>query len=109
MATAIKDTLRLAHKLEDAGMPRAQAEKTASAFAEELGGDELATKADVAALRSASSADLATESAALKAELKKDIELAASNLKASLLMWLIPLLLGQIAIFAAVVDWLGRR
>ena len=52
------DTLKLARRLESAGFPPQQAGDTAEALAEAFG--ELATKADIAALR---------------AELKADIEL----------------------------------
>ncbi len=50
MATAAIDTLRYARKLKDAGVPPDQAEAKADAIGSELV-DQLATKADVAALQ----------------------------------------------------------
>ena len=50
MATAAIDTLRYARKLKDAGVPPDQAEAMADAVGSELV-DQLATKADVAALQ----------------------------------------------------------
>lgn len=59
------DTLKLADRLEAAGMPQQQAHETAAALAETLTGT-VATKADV----EASELRLRTEIAALRAEVR---------------------------------------
>ncbi len=55
------DTLKLARRLESAGFPPKQAGDTAEALADAMSGAELATTADIAAVR--------TELVALRTEL----------------------------------------
>ena len=76
MAAVPFDTLKLARRLESAGFPPKQAGDTAEALADAMSGAELATKADLAALR----AELKADIAALRAELKADIELLQRDL-----------------------------
>ncbi len=76
MAAVPFDTSKLARRLESAGFPPKQAGDTAEALAEAMSGAELATKADLAALR----AELKADIAALRAELKADIELLQRDL-----------------------------
>ena len=62
MATITFDTLKLARKLEAAGFPQKQAADTAEALALSLGEvSDLATKADLAALKAELKADLRSE------------------------------------------------
>jgi len=70
MAAVPFDTLKLARRLESAGFPPKQAGDTAEALAEAMSGAELATKADIAALR----AELRAEIAAVEAKLAAQIE-----------------------------------
>jgi hypothetical protein len=72
------DTLKLARRLQSAGFPPQQAGDTAEALAEAMSGAELATTADIQALRTELKADIATvgtEMAAPRNELKAEIEL----------------------------------
>src|SRR5271155_51496 len=66
------DTLKLARRLEGAGFSPKQAGDTAEALAEAMSGAELATSADIASVRA--------EVAALRNELKADIELLRRDL-----------------------------
>jgi hypothetical protein len=61
------DTLKMARRLEAAGFAAPQAAGAAEALAEALVGADLATKADIGGLRS--------DMAAMRTELKGDIEL----------------------------------
>jgi hypothetical protein len=77
MAVVPFDTLKLARRLESAGFSPQQAGDTAEALAEAMSGAELATKADVAAVKTdlaAVEAALKAELAAVRAELKAEIE-----------------------------------
>src|SRR6266852_3865136 len=76
MAAVPFDTLKLARRLESAGFPPKQAGDTAEALADAMSGAELATKADLAAVK----AELKADIAALRAELKSDIELLRRDL-----------------------------
>ncbi|KAF0112771.1 MAG: hypothetical protein FD149_2356 [Rhodospirillaceae bacterium] len=77
MATAVAfDTLKLARRLEAAGFEHKQAADMAEAMAVA----ELATKADIERLASATKADLA----AARAETKADIERLEASTKADL-------------------------
>ncbi len=74
-AIATFDTLKLARRLREAGMPAAQAEAIAEAEAEVLGDfvlSHLATKGDVAEIKT-EIADLRSDIAEVRAELKEDI------------------------------------
>ncbi len=83
MAAVPFDTLKLARRLEAAGFPGKQAGDTAEALAEAMSGAELATKSDLALIRTEMAglrAELKTDIAALRAELKADIELLRRDL-----------------------------
>jgi ribosomal protein L29 len=92
MTAVAFDTLKLARTLRtDAKMPAEQAEGIANALAEAMSGAELATKADLGALRAELKADLAEVRNELKAdiaevrnELKADIAGVRSELKADI-------------------------
>src|SRR4051794_1291453 len=70
------DTLKFARRLEQAGMTAPVAAGTAEALAEAMSVSELATKSDLAGLR--------TEMAGLRTELKGDIDSLRSELKADI-------------------------
>jgi hypothetical protein len=75
--------LKLARRLESAGFPPKQAGDTAEALAEAMSGAELATTADIAAVKSdlgAVRSELKAQIAALRPELKADIELPRRDL-----------------------------
>jgi hypothetical protein len=59
MNTVPFDTLKFARKLEASGMAGAMAAGTAEALAEAMSGAELATKADIADLRTELKGDIA--------------------------------------------------
>jgi ribosomal protein L29 len=81
MTTIAFDTLKLARKLEAAGFPQKQAADTTAALAESLGEvSGLATKADLAELRTELKADMAE----LRAELKADMAELRAELKADM-------------------------
>ena len=73
MTAAAFDALATAHTLEEAGVECQQAEAIAGAMrqATEADRDQLATKADLAALKAEIKAELKAEIAALKAEMLK--------------------------------------
>ena len=71
MAAVPCDTLKLARRLESAGFPPRQAGVTAEALAEAMSGAELATRADL----DRAATGLRAEIAALRVELKAEIEL----------------------------------
>ncbi len=84
MAAVPFDTLKLARRLESAGFPPKQAGDTAEALADAMSGAELATKADLGAVRAdlaAVKTELKAEIAALRAELKGDIAALRAELK----------------------------
>src|SRR5438067_2745089 len=72
------DTLKLARRLEAAGFPTQQAGDMAEGIAEAL--SELATKADLAALRNEIAADIA----ALRADAKADIAGLRNEIRADI-------------------------
>ena len=86
------DTLKLARKLRDAGMPADQAEAVAEAEAEAFGEfvhSYLATKDDIIDFRTETKAEFAQvrqEIGGLRAELKQDIAGLRSELYRALLM-----------------------
>ena len=72
MATAVAfDTLKLARKLEAAGFEHKQAADTAEALAEAMTTAELATKADIAAARAETKADLRESELRLEARIDR--------------------------------------
>lgn len=115
MASITFDKLAYTHTLRAAGFSEQQAEACAHALDNALR-DSVATKADVQEARRDLSADVTAletritqefsavraEMAAMKSELKQDI----ANQKADLLKWVVPLLLGQAALIAAMVKLL---
>ena len=107
MTAVAFDTLAYARRLKAAGFTEPQAEAQAEALAEALasGMAELATKADVEALATATKADLRD------LELRLDARFAAVHrdmeaLKADLLKWVIGLFIAQVGLFAALVKLL---
>lgn len=87
MAAVPFDTLKLARRLEAAGFPGKQAGDTAEALAEAMSGAELATKSDLALIRTEMAgfrAELKADIAALRAELKADIATLRAELKADI-------------------------
>jgi hypothetical protein len=71
------DTLQLARSLAEAGMERAQAEAVSSSLARSLKDSDVATKADIEALRK----DIRGEFDGLRKELKGDIESSRKDAK----------------------------
>jgi hypothetical protein len=76
MAAVPFDTLKLARRLESAGFPPKQAGDTAEALAEAMSGAALATTADLDRVDTG----LRAEIAAVRAELKAEIELLRRDL-----------------------------
>ncbi|MGQ9366964.1 hypothetical protein [Azospirillum sp. ST 5-10] len=83
------DTLKLAERLQAGGFTPEQARTAAAAIAEAMTGAELPTKSDLAAL---------------EARLDSRIATSIADAKTDLLRWLVPLLLGQAALIAALVK-----
>lgn len=90
------DSLKYAKRLKEAGFTESQAEAQAEALADALrqGGRDLATKADIAALR----LDLA--------ELKAEIQAMINRLLLSLIGIIVGSMVAMTGIFAAIVKWL---
>lgn len=86
MNTTTFDTLKLAEKFITAGFEEKQAKAIAETFGN-LAGDKLVTKE----------------------YLDYKLEAELSKLKAELFKWLIPILLGQVGVFALVVEFLLGR
>jgi uncharacterized protein involved in exopolysaccharide biosynthesis len=110
MAAVPFDTLKLARRLESAGFPPKQAGDTAEALADAMSGAELATKADLGAVRAdlaAVKTELKAEIAALRAELKGDIAALRAELKADISA-LRAELKGDIAALKADIELLRR-
>ncbi len=107
MPAVLFDTLRLSRTLREKGHFTAeQAETLAEAFGE-AAHEDLATKADVAALRS----ELKSEIANLRAELKTDIaEVKAeiAGVKAEILKWMVGAIGFQTAAILATIVGLVR-
>ncbi len=89
MRVAAFDTLQAAKRLKEAGFSNDQAEAVANVLRESqvAGVADLATKADLLVL-------------------KTDLMAAMSDLKADIFKWIVPLLLGQSALTAALVKLL---
>jgi len=110
MAAVPFDTLKLARRLESAGFPPKQAGDTAEALADAMSGAELATKADLGAVRAdlaAVKTELKAEIAALRAELKGDIAALRAELKGDIAA-LRAELKGDIAALKADIELLRR-
>jgi hypothetical protein len=93
------DTLKFVEKLEAAGVPHAQAKATAEAFAEATS-QELATKADLATVKT----DL--ESKIEKAELRLEAKIEAT--KAEIIKWLFGTIGFQTLVILGAVIALAR-
>jgi hypothetical protein len=93
------DTLKFVEKLEAAGVPHAQAKATVEAFAEATS-QELATKADLAVLKT----DL--ESKIEKAELRLEAKIEAT--KAEIIKWLFGTIGFQTLVILGAVIALAR-
>ena len=81
------DTLKFVERLTSAGVPEPQAKAQAEALVEAMGGMELATKADIAAIRG-------------------DMREMEQRIKADLIKWVAGLLLAQAALVATLVKLL---
>lgn len=87
------DTLKFVEKLEAAGVSHAQAKATAEAFAEATS-QELATKADLAAVKAELKADIAT--------VKAEVELAKRDLK----IWFGSVMVVAVGVILAAIRYL---
>lgn len=89
MATVTLDTHRIVKRLKDAGFTDAQAETVTDIIAETRATDlaDVATRADISALRT---------------EIKSDL----SALETRIIKWLVPLLLGQTGLIVALIKLL---
>lgn len=83
MATLVIDTHKFVEKLVAAGVPKQQAEAIVEGL-RETSLDQVATTADIATVRE-----------------------EILNFKAELFKWAVPVLIGQVAVFAIVMKWLG--
>ncbi|ATQ67005.1 MULTISPECIES: hypothetical protein [Methylosinus] len=94
MSSAVAfDTLKFVEKLEAAGVPHAQAKATAEAFAEATS-QELATKADLAAVKAELKADIAT--------VRAEVELAKRDLK----IWFGSVMVVAVGVILAAIRYL---
>jgi len=89
MATLAMDTHRIVKRLKDAGFTDSQAETVTDIIAETRASDlaDIATKADITALRTEIKADLAA-------------------LETRIMKWLVPLLIGQTGLIVALIKLL---
>ena len=90
MPAAAFDTLRLARRLQGLGLPPGQADGLAEAFADTMV-TELATKSDIAELRS---------------EFRLECERLRTDIAASrsdIIRWVVPLILAQMALTVGVL------
>jgi hypothetical protein len=89
MATLTMDTHRIVKRLKDAGFTDSQAETVTDIIAETRASDlaDVATKADITALRT---------------EIKADL----SALETRIMKWLVPLLIGQTGLIVALIKLL---
>ena len=101
VATTI-NPLRYARRLEASGLPREQAEAIAEGAAEELEGnlDQQLRGIDTRIERVEQRRDRVEASLI---ELRADLRTGLADLKSSLLMWMVPLLAGQILALLALV------
>jgi DNA-binding transcriptional MerR regulator len=91
------DTLKVAKRLREAGFSEPQAEAVIAAVQEGAAGADLATKADIAALRSETKADIA----ALRSELRETelrLEAKIEAIKADILNRVFGLILGTLVV-----------
>ncbi len=98
------DTLRFAKRMQEAGLPQPQAEALAEALSDAVH-DTVATKADI----EKAVAELRGEIADLRTEQRGDIASLRTEMRdqqVSMIKWLVPLLLGQAALTAALVKLL---
>lgn len=102
------DTLRFAKRMQEAGLPQAQAEAFSEALAEAVR-DSVATRADVEASASDVRAELNKAALDLRGELNKavaEIRVEIREAQVTLIKWLVPLMIGQAAVTAALVRLL---
>lgn len=95
------DTLRFAKRMQEAGLPQAQAEALSEALAEAVR-DSVATRADVEESAAAVRADLSAALSKAVGELRVEIR----DAQVTLIKWLVPLMIGQAAVTAALVRLL---
>jgi hypothetical protein len=91
------DTLKVAKRLREAGFTEPQAEAVIAAVQEATGGAELATKADIADLRS----EIKAEIAGLRSELRQSelrLEAKIEAIKADILNRIFGLILGTLVV-----------
>ena len=88
------DTLKFVERLTSAGVPEPQAKAQAEALVEAMGGMELATKADIAAVRG----DMR--------EMEQRLNARIEAVKADMIKWVAGLLLAQAALVATLVKLL---
>jgi hypothetical protein len=86
MAMLTFDTYAFIQTMKDAGIPEEQAKAIALGL-QKIDLSHVATKQDISDLR---------------AELKGDIK----DVKIDIIKWILSLLLGQTAVFAAIVNWM---
>jgi hypothetical protein len=98
MATVTLDTHKIVKRLKDAGFNDLQAETVTDIISETRATDlaDIATKADIAALRS--------DIAALRSDMATKADLA--QLETKVIKWLVPLLLGQTGLIVALIKLL---
>lgn len=108
------DTLKLARRLAAAGMPPEQADGVAAAIADGMA-EQVASKADLAELRS----ELKTEMAELRAEMKTEFaalrtEMAAirtelANFRTATIQWIVGAILLNWVAMAGLIIALSHR
>ena len=104
--TVAFDTLKLADRLEAAGMPAAQARGTAAALAETMTG-AVATAADVAAVR----AEVRESEVRLRGEIRESesrLHIEIADLRSEILKWVIGAIGFQTVIIIGAVAGLIR-
>ena len=105
------DTLRFAKRLQAAGYTAEQAEAQAEAYAEATA-DILVTKPDLALVKHDLQHSISEVQHSIS-EVRTDIEASAAALRAefregnlNLIKWIVPMLIGQTAVVAALVKLL---
>jgi hypothetical protein len=113
MMAATFDTLHYARVLEDAGVPRLQAEALVQVVsqAQEINLQSAATKADIETLRISTKADIdalriasKTDIDALRISSKADLTTGLAETKADLIKWVVGVGFAQVAMILAVLK-----
>ncbi len=100
MTAVAFDTLKLARKLRDtAQMPQVQAEGVADALAEAMSGAELATRADIAEVRS----DIRETELRLEAKIAS-VKTDVADAKTDILRWVFAAVVGQTALIVTLLK-----